>query len=165
MAAHALTIPEPWLLGPSVVIGGRRQQIESVIDWLMGLLDASDGDPDLEPSLGASEAYDVGPTNWTGHLGKIGARDECEPDHDDEPESVEPNFASTMREDAIGIYAPTFHDEADKSARESRGGGFTADDPYPDDSEMDDNGLADDAGMCEQMGSRCAGVTYAFHTA
>ncbi len=43
----------PRSLSIRVAAASLREQIEADIDRLIGLLDALDGDPDLEPSLGA----------------------------------------------------------------------------------------------------------------
>ncbi len=50
--------------------GALRRELESIVERALALLDALDGDPDLEPSFGS-----VAP----------GFLDECEPSDDDEP--------------------------------------------------------------------------------
>ena len=47
----ALLIPKP-RKKPFRVSRERRERIEAAVDGLLQLLDAIDGDPDLEPSLG-----------------------------------------------------------------------------------------------------------------
>lgn len=41
-----------------------RRRLDAVIAALIGVVDAIDGDPDMEPSLGANEACSLSPTSW-----------------------------------------------------------------------------------------------------
>lgn len=64
---------------------GLRKRLDAVAASLVDLLDAMDGDCDAEPSLGASEAYDVSLTNWNGHA--------LNGDDREEDDDAEPDFA------------------------------------------------------------------------
>jgi hypothetical protein len=59
-----------------------RHRIEAAIDALIALLDASEPDSDLEPSLGWC-------SNWDGSVGAYGGSDERERDDDIERDAID----------------------------------------------------------------------------
>lgn len=138
MAALAYITPIPAALAPSVVIEGRRQRIEDMIEWLLSLLDSADPDPDLEPSFCGRTAS--APPEY-----RDPRFDECESDG-----GFEPNFATTEYEDATGNYAgpkglwlASMMEEAEIVCEDE---GAQCDD----EGEPNDSGLGDMSGGIEQ---------------
>lgn len=83
---------------PVTLAPEERQRIGDEIDRLLALLDAADGDPDLEPSLGSLDRVD-GLYHRGGadqRLWSAGSRDDREDEHDGREPDVddEPSLAS-----------------------------------------------------------------------
>lgn len=108
-----------------------RQEASAEIDRLLELLDAIDGDPDLEPTCGVAS-------------GLPPEADEAEPDNDFEPSlgSINPNFGVSSQERWSAGGAADLEDEFDGREDETEHGEL---DPAED-------GIADLEGLREQLG-------------
>ena len=107
----------------TAVRAGMRRRMENAIERLIAALDAIDGDPDLEPSLGSVEGNAA--------LDAEDEHDGCEPDADEEP-----TIGWSESESESGHIRPCGLDTEDHepTARETFGKGFPAD-PRGDDEE------------------------------
>jgi hypothetical protein len=83
---------------PVVLAPEERQRIGDEIDRLLALLDATDGDPDLEPALGSLDRNVATYGNPGGDqtLWALGSRNDLEDEHDGREPDVddEPSLAS-----------------------------------------------------------------------
>jgi hypothetical protein len=145
-----------------------REEASREVDRLIALLDWIEGDPDLEPSLGATTVsciphrglgprYDTSQENWG-----ASSTDDTEIEHDGrEPDEhthgFEPNFATTEAEDR-GHYAPTgglwLASQRDDCEAEDEHGGDILDQPHD-----EPNGVDDEVSWPESAGAGPRGMT------
>lgn len=159
---------------PLRVTKARRAQIEAIVDRLLELLDVTDGDADLEPSLGAIErhpsSYGWYRTDSQGHqlAWAASGRDdrEDEDEREAEPDEAWLGWTDGMRQEGRAWrrddYGVTFDRELDDADREDGGD----DEPSvvsacqrhngmpENDLELDDgeSGVADVDGLAEAIG-------------
>jgi hypothetical protein len=142
-----ITLPTPVRLTPEL-----RKKVETAVDQLISMLDATAPDPDLEPWLGSMENHSSFYGSASGDRGTTGGRigDQTHwaqgagDDLEDKADGSEPSLGWTAAINQVRCgWAGSLDDrEAEHDGREP--------DDDRENATTDDNGIADSEGACEQ---------------